>query len=258
MNCSIDCDPASVLDLTDALLSQWEQIPAAGSTSRGKTETRVIFLLWRASGSFFITVMPAQFTVKIEKPWSHAWTFTSTETQTNLSLNNNLHHVGYSSDEDVKESNSFHHFHHSRHTRLKLLTEKPEQRPVKLDSHSQGPTWTSGFWRAELFELSGGETTNRPSGVKALSWLRDRGCVCVCVCIKHYPPVQLADILSTVKLYTLTLTASIHSTHTHTHISRGRDRWQAEVHVRKQKETFENSLVLSQHQAQRCKSSVSS
>ena len=33
-------DPGSVLDLTQALVSEWEQIPAAGSTCGGKTHTR--------------------------------------------------------------------------------------------------------------------------------------------------------------------------------------------------------------------------
>ncbi len=33
-------DPTSVLDLTDALVAEWEQISAEGSTSGGKTETR--------------------------------------------------------------------------------------------------------------------------------------------------------------------------------------------------------------------------
>lgn len=33
-------DPGSVLNLTQALVSEWEQIPAAGSTCGGKTYTR--------------------------------------------------------------------------------------------------------------------------------------------------------------------------------------------------------------------------
>ena len=32
--------PTSVLELTNALVSEWEKIPAAGSTSGGKSETR--------------------------------------------------------------------------------------------------------------------------------------------------------------------------------------------------------------------------
>ncbi len=40
MNVTQNLSVTSVLDLTDALVSEWDQIPAAGSTSGGKSETR--------------------------------------------------------------------------------------------------------------------------------------------------------------------------------------------------------------------------
>lgn len=38
--CGASYRPASVLDLTGALVPEWELIPAAGSTSAGETESR--------------------------------------------------------------------------------------------------------------------------------------------------------------------------------------------------------------------------